>query len=195
MSTFVRRLSAGIAFAILNATIVAVASPQREALFRSAALYLFEEQVEEYAALHRKLEAPMPLKPSPSPYVLMVKREYLASAIKRARPAARQGDIFTPEVARLFREIIATAMAGRDAESLLRDVFDEEPPLPGFRARVYDPLPEWATHAMPVILLQALPQLPETLEYRLIDHDLVLWDRDADLIVDVMPGAVRSPST
>jgi hypothetical protein len=45
------------------------------------------------------------------------------------------------------------------------------------------------------ILLQWLPPLPEDLEYRLIDHDLVLWDSHADLILDVLPDAVGRPSS
>jgi len=37
--------------------------------------------------------------------------------------------------------------------------------------------------------LAQLPMLPEELEYRLVDRRLLLRDRDANLIVDVLVGA------
>jgi hypothetical protein len=43
---------------------------------------------------------------------------------------------------------------------------------------------------MPFVLLAALPALPTGIYYRLIDHDLLLWDVDANLIVDVLPDAL-----
>lgn len=191
----IRCFSVGVALVALNAAMV-VASSQRDAdLVRSAALCAFEERLNEYAVLHRRLQAPLPLKPSDSPYLLTVKREYLASAIKRRRPTAEQGDMFAPEVAQLFRDLIAEALVGRDVEAMLRDLFEDQPLVLGFQPRVHDGYPDWATHEMPVILLQWLPPLPEELEYRLIDHDLLLWDAEADLIVDVLPGAIRHPST
>ena len=40
--------------------------------------------------------------------------------------------------------------------------------------------------SVPAKLLARLPMLPETLEYRLIDHYFLLRDRDANVIVDVL---------
>jgi len=37
--------------------------------------------------------------------------------------------------------------------------------------------------------LAQLPVLPEELEYRLVDRRLLLRDRDANVIVDVLVGA------
>ncbi len=162
---------------------------------QTMALCEFEGRIGRYAALHRELEARLPLKPTASMYILSVKRAYLAGAIKRARPAARQGDIFTPDVAELFRDLIARALSGRNAEAMLNDLYEDHPTYLGFQPRVYDPYPDWATHEMPMILLQWLPPLPEDVEYRLIDHDLLLWDIHADLILDVLPDAVQRPSS
>jgi hypothetical protein len=191
----IRCFSVGVALAALSAAMVAASSQRDVDLARSAALCVFEARINEYAALHRRLQAPLPLKPSDSPYLLTVKREYLASAVKRRRPTAKQGDMFAPEVAPVFRELIARALVDRDVEAMLRDLFEDQPLVLGFQPRVHDTYPDWATHEMPVILLQWLPPLPEELEYRLIDHDLLLWDADADLIVDVLSSAVRRPST
>ena len=78
---------------------------------------------------------------------------------------------------------------------MLNDLYDDHVAPPGFYPRVYDPYPEWATHEMPIVLLHSLPALPEGVEYRLLDHDLVLWDIDADLILDVLPDAIPRPSS
>ena len=40
---------------------------------------------------------------------------------------------------------------------------------------------------LPAKLLAKLPVLPEVLEYRLVDHYFLLRDRDANLIIDVLP--------
>ena len=46
---------------------------------------------------------------------------------------------------------------------------------------------------MPIALLERLPLLPRPIQYRLVDHALVLWDGDADLIIDVLPDAIPVP--
>jgi hypothetical protein len=196
MRTLIKLLVAGVMIAALGGAVI-IATPQDDAdQARAAALRAFEERIGEYAALHRRLEEPLPpLKPYTSPRAVLLRRTYLRTAIKTARPNARQGDIFAPPVARLFRDLITNALAGRDAEAMLRDLFEEQPTLYAFHPRVYEQYPDWATHEMPLILLLRLPVLPEDIEYRLVDHDLVLWDIDADLIVDVLPGAVSRPTT
>jgi hypothetical protein len=42
--------------------------------------------------------------------------------------------------------------------------------------------------SVPAKLLAQLPMLPEELEYRLVDRRLLLRDRDANLVVDVLVG-------
>jgi len=43
--------------------------------------------------------------------------------------------------------------------------------------------------SMPPNLLLNLPGLPDGLEYRLLDRELVLRDREANIIVDYVPNA------
>ena len=38
-----------------------------------------------------------------------------------------------------------------------------------------------------------VPPLPDALQYRFVNRDLVLLDCDASLIIDVLPRALRSP--
>jgi hypothetical protein len=43
---------------------------------------------------------------------------------------------------------------------------------------------------MPAPVLLRMPQLPKELEYRFVGKSLVLRDTEANIIVDVIPGAV-----
>ena len=115
---------------------------------------------------------------------------YLARAIKAKRPNARQGDVFESAVATALRGVIADALRGVDVEFLLRGLYEECEMPAGYRPQVNAGYPHWATHEMPFVLLTRLPALPTGINYRLIDHDLLLWDVDANLIIDVLPDAL-----
>lgn len=157
---------------------------------RAAALRLFSQRVDAYAALHRRLEGPLPpLTPTKEVLRNDAARQLLANAIRQARPAAKQGDIFEPAVAMVFRALVAGALKGRDIEGFLVELSEEHPSMHGVRPVVNAPLPAGATHEMPAVLLHVLPALPEDVEYRIVDHDLVLWDIHANLVVDFIPNA------
>lgn len=157
---------------------------------RETALRLFHERVEAHAALHRRLETPLlTLTPSRDMMKNYVARQLLADGIRKARRRARQGDIFTPGVAVVFRTMVAGALKGWDIEALLADLQSEPPDIDKGHLLVNEPLPDGVTHTVPGLLLHALPSLPDDVEYRIVDHDLVLWDIHADLVVDFLPNA------
>jgi TonB family protein len=113
----------------------------------------------------------------------------LAGAIVRARAHARAGDIFTPPIAAAVRAAIASGCDGRFGD--LRRTTQEEldTPLPVLavndRWPIGVPLP-----TMPPDVLEALPPLPETLEYRFLGSALVLRDIDANVVVDLVRDAI-----
>jgi hypothetical protein len=155
------------------------------------ALQLFVARVAAYAELHQRLDAVFPpWRQSDDVHAIFRRREYLGSAIRAARQNARQGDIFEPAVAVALRDVVANALNGVDVEQFLRDLYEECDAPAGYRAQVNMGYPKWATHEVPSTLLAELPQLPTGIFYRLIDHDLLLWDVDADLIIDVLPDAL-----
>ena len=43
----------------------------------------------------------------------------------------------------------------------------------------------------PTNLLTRLPKLPEELEYRIVDDNLILRDVQANIIVDFLPGVIQ----
>ena len=95
--------------------------------------------------------------------------------------------MFSPDAAALFRRLIASG-CDRDFEALLKETADEPEPLG--RAAVNERWPGAALTMMPPDLLALFPPLPRGLQYRFVHHDLVLWDMDVDLIVDVLRDAV-----
>lgn len=152
--------------------------------------HTFLQRVDDYVALHRRLEAPLPpQKVTGDVEALFAPRHALAKAIRAARPNARQGEIFSPAVARYFRMIIADALREGGIPDMLAIVEDENDVR--VVARVNGDYPAGASISlMPPCLLAALPPLPEELEYRFLGRDLILRDVHAGLIVDVVTRAI-----
>jgi hypothetical protein len=153
----------------------------------------FERSVAGYVVLHRFLEtiAP-PLRVTTDVGEIQGAVRALGMRIQSARATARQGDVITPEVARMFRRRIATCLTPEEWKAVVADrARDEEgepvesPPL---RVNM-----EWPAGVpfdyVPPQLLQSLPTLPKELQYRIIGRSLVLWDHRANLIVDFLPAA------
>lgn len=154
----------------------------------------FQARVEAYVALHRLLEAGTPpLAVTRDPLEIQLASAALADAIVAARPQARQGDIFTPEVTRILRGRIRTAL-GPASERLLRELYEGRSAR-DVRAKVHarDPGGQ-VPYGVPPALLSALPELPCELRYRIVGRDLALWDEHAALVVDYIPNAFPEQS-
>lgn len=187
----IRVLSRAIVVAALAASVVGSGTAAVKEAGGPDGLQLFAERVTAYAELHQRMDAAFPpWKPTDDIDSIFRRRAYLASAITAERPNARQGDVFEPSAAAAVRGVIAGALSGVDIEFMLQGLYEECEMPAGYRPQVNAGYPAWATHEMPFVLLTALPALPAGIQYRLIDHDLLLWDVDANLIVDVLPDAL-----
>lgn len=162
-----------------------------EAQAATGGLLSFEGRIAAYAELHQRVYAGFPpWLPTDDADVLVGRRSHLGSAIRAERAYAKQGEIFDAATAAALRDVVADALRGVDVDVLLVDLYEGcEMPI-GYRPEVNGSYPDWATHQMPLALLVALPALPAGIQYRLIDHDLLLWDVDADVIIDVLPDAL-----
>jgi hypothetical protein len=151
----------------------------------------FAEAIADYIKLRQALgdEVP-PLKVTTNPAEYIQASDMLAVAIQRARPQARQGDFFKPDVSRVIQARIADALRNLDFAAITGLDDPEEKSLLA-TIKTYSRFPDTGPLAtMPPSVLQVLPQLPDTLEYRFIGRDLVLRDSDARLILDFIPNAV-----
>ena len=153
------------------------------------ALRVFHQKVNLYAALHRRLEGPLPPRASArDTFSALVARRYLGSAIRSARVSARPGDIIDPGAARAFRAIIAKAFTDPGGAALA-DEFRRRAASPVPDPVVNEPYPMEVAELVPEAILQHLPVLAEDVEYRAVNADLILWDVHAEIVVDVLPGA------
>jgi hypothetical protein len=154
----------------------------------------FEERVTEYVVLHRLLEGPLPpLRVTRDIGKVQASMRELGLRVQLARANAQQGDLITPDVARIFRRRIATCLPPEQWAAVLADNAAEEEdvrigPPPALHVNM-----EWPEQVLfgfvPPQLLATLPLLPPELQYRIIGNTLVLWDHHANLIVDFLPGA------
>jgi hypothetical protein len=151
----------------------------------------FETRVKEYSALHRKLEATLPdLPKEATPEQIHAHQVALAQLIARARSKAEFGDIFTKDTRALFRRYLMRVFAGPEGAGLKALIMDENPGK--LRLHVNARYPESVpVTTVPPQVLQALPKLPEDLEYRFVGDRLVLYDIHAHTVVDVIEGAIR----
>jgi hypothetical protein len=203
-ATFRRRIMqrhhfAALSSAVLLASLYAAGAPPRTAdqialsPKDQTTLAEFERRVHLYAELHRRAALGVPaLRVTDDPAEIRAAVDGLSAAIRIARVGARQGDVFTPEITVLIRRAIGDGCA-EDYEDL-RAIVTEELDVPLAAPIVHGRWPEGAPlPTMPPDLLAALPPLPVELEYRFVNDDLVLRDRDADLIVDILPNAIPKP--
>ena len=157
-----------------------------------AAMRQFQERVESYATLHRRLAPPPAAIASTDPLSKLLSRNYLAAALRSARRFAQQGEIFTPEVATLFRWALADSIGERNGETFLTELNAGEPMPRGMHPDVNEPYTMTPLYRIPQEVRLGLPPLPAELDYRIAAHDLVLWDIYAGVVVDFIPNVVTS---
>jgi hypothetical protein len=179
-----------IAVASLSA---APARAQYAVFDADAALQVFHERVESYAALHRRLAPPPATATGTDPLSKLLTRQYLASAVRSARRYAQQGEIFSPEIATLFRWMLADSIGELDGEHFLTAINGSVPVPRGLHPTVNETYTMLPLYRIPSDVRLGLPKLPAELDYRLAGHDLVLWDIYAGIVIDFVPDVVTSP--
>lgn len=115
----------------------------------------------------------------------------LAASIAEQREHAERGDLLDPELvaylSRATAALVETEKGHRvlDAIKEGNPAFDEDPSTVMPDLQVNGPYPEDAPlSSVPPVLLQLYPKLPEGIEYRFVGCRLILFERDARLILD-----------
>jgi hypothetical protein len=185
--------------AILGALVIGLSSGAGAAPARqpprvnadAAVIQDFVKRVEEYVALHKKLEATLPKLPvQTTPHQIDAHQRALAALIQTARKSARPGDLLTPGMQRRIRELLRPVFTGQDGQQIKNEILDKE--YKGnvklaANGRYPDEVP---ISTVPTQVLVALPKLPEELEYRFIQNSLILFDAHAHIIIDYMGRAI-----
>ena len=154
---------------------------------KAAAIKGFAERVNDYAALQKKVDDGLPkLSGKDDASKIEAHQAAMAGRIKMARASAKRGDIFgsaEPVLMAVIRDD-ANLRSLREARAAMEEVPKFDPPA------VNTAYPEKAALAtVPPLLLDALPKLPEGLEYRFMGNDLILRDTKANLIADFINNA------
>jgi hypothetical protein len=190
MKATARRVARSLLFSffVLSSSLQGVLSAQ--SVNRDAQILKgFTDRVQAYVDLHRKLEATLPpLRDDSTPEQINAHQQALAKMISEARVRASRGDLFTSDIRRLLRRNIA-AMLQRPGGSASLDDLAEATPIK-IRLEVNARYPaDVPLTSVPPNLLRALPRLPDEVEYRFVQRDLILRDTHANVIVDFMTRA------
>jgi hypothetical protein len=152
----------------------------------------FRDAVVRYLAARQRVAQELPgLTASMSAAELARTTDALARAVQRLRPNARQGEFFTPDCAAALQRRIEQTVQDANLGPVLAGIDDEPPRIT--QPRIHMVMPADAQMAtMPPSLLQALPALPATLEYRIVGNYLVLRDAEAAMILDFIAIVPRA---
>jgi len=187
-----------------------VAVPPQTVRMDSEVLEEFLEEIVEYVKLHRKItERIPPPAPTWSAQQIADRQKQLTVAIQNARRDKKQGNIFKPEVAAAFRNVLKREFAGPDGRAMLHEIHSGNPktegvpqqrnpqsePKKSFPLRVNAYYPDDAPlSSVPPSLLLHVPALPEEVRYRFVGRHLILRDTDANVILDFLMDVVPDPS-
>ena len=151
----------------------------------------FEKRVKEYVKLRNQVKEKLPTKISKdsTPEQIHAYMTSFEDAVRVARSGAKRGEIFVPEVSTYIRNVLREDFKGRDKVELRKTILQAE--TAGVPVRVNYPYPEQKEFSeMPPTLLLKLPQLPQELRYRFVGPNLLLVDRENNVIVDYMSNAL-----
>jgi hypothetical protein len=154
----------------------------------------FNGRVKGYMDLQKRVSINVPplAKAETDPAKIAIHTKALANGIQQARANAKPGDIFSPHVAKEFRQIVRGELHGKAGTPSRETVktgnpTEEEGAAGKMVLAVNGPYPDKAPlSSVPPGLLLNLPQLPKGLEYRFLGRHLILLDSMANLIVDYL---------
>jgi len=158
----------------------------------------FKKRIDAYMEIHKaEAKDSLPIKETSNPAEIKAAQQALASRIREARATAKPGEILTPEVRNLFRRLMYPELKGASGREIKEEVREDvherdEAPPKKVTFKVNAAYPEGnALPTTPTNLLTSLPKLPEELEYRIVEKNLILRDVQANIIVDFLPNAIQ----
>lgn len=157
-------------------------------------LAAFTQRIDAYMQVHNDVERALaPPRLFDDPEDLFAATAAMQSGIRKARPHARRGDVFTDDVAGVIRARLQARLTAcnQRVEEVLAFINEER--LTARKPAINARFPWELGSAMWPPFLAVLPPLPEDLQYRFADRDLVLIDTHADMVVDILVNALPAP--
>ena len=151
----------------------------------------FSQKAKDYMAKEHSLEADK-MKPTTDVAKLEQQRKQLRDAVQQSRPNAKQGDLFTPEAAAVFRKLLGNLLNGPAGAKIKTSLNHAEPGAPA-QFKVNGEFPNQngqPIQSVPPTVLKVLPQLPKGLEYCIAGNTLALRDSTANMVIDFLPNAL-----
>ena len=147
----------------------------------------FDARVSAYVELRREMEKGLqPFVVTENPAQTSATAGALANRIRAARAKAKQGDIFTPAIALVFKQALRVEMTADTWKVIMDDNPGE------FLSQVNRTYPTGKPlSTVTPKILAVLPRLPADIEYRFVERHLILLDTRAMLILDRIPYAIQ----
>jgi hypothetical protein len=183
----IRRIAvAGVLLAAFSAP--AFAEVQQRTNPDAATIADFKKRVDDYVALHKKLEDTLPHLPKDAnPTQLDQHQRALQKLMQTNRAGAKQGDLFTPAMQKIVRKLLGEVFRSKGGAQLKKEILEEwgerQHATLAVNARYPDSVP---LSTVPPQVLKGLPELPDELEYRFVGDNLILLDPHAHIIADYM---------
>jgi hypothetical protein len=175
---------------VVTLAVVLFVVAQDNANPQALALQDFQKRVDDFVRLEKNLAKGLSAtKPTTEPEAILDRQHELAGKLRAARKQAKQGDIFTPEIAKEFRRLLALARQGQNDTHIKKSLERAEPVRLTLHVNDAYP-PDIPLQSTPPSILLNLPRLPPEVEYRIVGRTLVLRDMVANLVIDLIPDAV-----
>lgn len=156
----------------------------------AAAIADFLKRVNDYAALHQKVES-MLTEPSRDgrPEAVVEHQREFAKLMQKERQSAKPGDIVSKPMRNVVRRLLASVFRGPDGGEIKRSILDTY--IGNLVLQVNSTYPDNAAYStVPLPILQGLPTLPGALEYRFVGPRLILLDPHGRLVVDIVEKVI-----
>jgi hypothetical protein len=167
-----------------------VATAHGQSINDKQVIKAFEGEVNEYVSLRNKIKEKLPkLSKDSTPEQIHAFMTSFEEATRAARAGAKRGEIFKTEISTYVRTTLKMHFRGEDRVELRKTIFEAENEAIPLRINYPYPQSQEFTE-MPATLLLKLPQLPKELRYRFVGRNMLLVDRENNLIVDYMVDAL-----
>jgi len=154
----------------------------------------FKKKVDDYVKLRDDAEKGLPpLKEKATPEEIVAAERALGAKVRALRQNAKRGDFFTPATQAMFRRLLNPAVKGPDGAENKKAIKDDAPEPHEIPFKVNAVYPkEVPLSTVPPDVLLSLPALPKDghIEFRFAGKHMLLYDAQANLILDFMLNAV-----